>query len=117
VNTARGAELPEPPEHAELPEPGLAEERTVLAWNRSGLAVVVCVAVLARHIWPLHGADQELALCLIAAAIVVWAIVLIAFTSARRRLDAPQGESMYRLITAGTLLLAVVGFVAAFAPP
>jgi uncharacterized membrane protein YidH (DUF202 family) len=106
------------PDAAELPEPGLAEERTVLAWNRSGLAVLVCVAVLVRHLWPLHGADQELALCLFAAAVVIWAIVLVVFTTARRRqVDAPQGESVYRLITAGTLLLAVVGFVAAFAPP
>ena len=49
-----------PPQEA--PDAGLAEERTVLAWNRSGLAVVVCVAVLLRHVWPLQGTDHEVAL-------------------------------------------------------
>ena len=61
---------------SDLPDVGLAGERTVLAWNRSGLAVVVCVAVLLRRVWPLHGTDQEVALGLIAGAVVVWACLL-----------------------------------------
>jgi uncharacterized membrane protein YidH (DUF202 family) len=99
------------------PEPGLAEERTVLAWNRSGLAVVVCVAVLLRHVWPLRGTDQELALGLIAAAVVAWAIVLalLTFSAARRDASGPHGERVFRLMTAATLLLALVGFVTSFA--
>ncbi len=101
------------------PEPGLAEERTVLAWNRSGLAVVVCVAVLLRHVWPLRGTDQDLALGLIAAAVVVWAVVLAVLTTSARRRDgdAPHDAHVFRLMTAATLLLALVGFVAAFAAP
>jgi uncharacterized membrane protein YidH (DUF202 family) len=99
------------------PEPGLAGERTVLAWNRSGLAVVVCVAVLLRHVWPLRGTDQELALGLIAAAVVAWAIVLAVLTISANRQDAyvPHGARLFRLMTGATLLLALVGFVAAFA--
>ncbi len=98
----------------DVPDTGLAVERTVLAWNRSGLAIVVCVAVLLRHVWPLRGTDQELALGLISAAVVVWAIVLAVFTlSSRRR--APHRASVFRLMTAATLTLAVVGFVASFA--
>jgi uncharacterized membrane protein YidH (DUF202 family) len=98
-------------------DPGLAGERTALAWNRSGLAVVVCVAVLLRHVWPLHGTDQEVALGLIAGAVVVWAVVLAVLTlAARRHADIPHGVNLFRLMTAGTLLLALVGFVAAFAP-
>src|ERR1700727_2207080 len=98
-------------------DPGLAGERTALAWNRSGLAVVVCVAVLLRHVWPLHGTDQEVALGLIAGAVVVWAVGLAVFTLAGRRDgDIPHGLKLFRLMTAGTLLLALVGFVAAFAP-
>jgi uncharacterized membrane protein YidH (DUF202 family) len=102
----------------ETPDGGLAGERTVLAWNRSGLAVVVCVAVLLRHVWPLQGTDQELALALIAAAVVVWAVVLAALTYSTRRRDAPAAHraGVFRLMTAATLLLAFVGFVAAFAP-
>src|ERR1700722_14311669 len=99
-------------------EAGLAGERTALSWNRSGLAVVVCVAVLLRHVWPLRGTDQEVALGLIAGAVVVWAVVLAVLTFASRRTDAdiPHGLNLFRLMTAGTLLLALVGFVAAFAP-
>jgi uncharacterized membrane protein YidH (DUF202 family) len=100
------------------PDAGLAEERTALAWNRSGLAVVVCVAVLLRHVWPLRGTDQELALGLIAGAVVVWAVVLAVFTLAARshQADTPHSAGLFRLVTAGTLLLALVGFVAAFGP-
>jgi uncharacterized membrane protein YidH (DUF202 family) len=99
--------------------PGLAGERTVLAWNRSGLAVVVSVAVLLRHVWPLQGTDKELALGLIAGAVVVWAIVLAVLTISadHRHADAPHRADVFRLMTAATLLLAVVGFFAAFAAP
>src|SRR5580704_1803151 len=94
-------------------DPGLAGERTALSWNRSGLAVVVCVAVLLRHVWPLHGTDQEVALGLIAGAVVIWAVLLAVLTLAARRSDAniPHGADVFRLMTAGTLLLALVGFV------
>jgi hypothetical protein len=97
---------------------GLAGERTALSWNRSGLAVVVCIAVLLRHVWPLHGTDQEVALGLIAGAVAIWAVLLAVLTVGARRSDAdiPHGANVFRLMTAGTLLLALVGFVAAFAP-
>jgi uncharacterized membrane protein YidH (DUF202 family) len=103
---------------ADPTDKGLAEERTALSWNRSGLAVVVCVAVLLRHVWPLHGTDEEVALGLIAGAVVIWAVVLAFLTLAARgrRADGPHGANLFRIMTAGTLLLAAVGFVAAFAP-
>jgi uncharacterized membrane protein YidH (DUF202 family) len=106
------------PVSGDAPDSGLAGERTALSWNRSGLAVVVCVAVLLRHVWPLHGTDQELALGLIAAAVVIWTLVLASLTLASRApdTDLPHRANVFRLMTAGTLLLAVVGFVAAFAP-
>ncbi len=106
-------------DESDLPDVGLAGERTALAWNRSGLAVVVCVAVLLRHVWPLHGTDQEVALGLIAAAVVAWTVVLAALTLSAKRREPyqPHDANVFRLMTAGTLLLAVVGFVAAFAAP
>jgi uncharacterized membrane protein YidH (DUF202 family) len=101
------------------PDVGLAAERTVLAWNRSGLAVVVCVAVLLRHVWPLHGTDHEVALGLIGASVIVWSVVfaVLARSRAKRESSMTHGENFFRLITAGTLLLALVGVVAAFAAP
>lgn len=101
------------------PDAGLAAERTALAWNRSGLAVVVCVAVLVRHVWPLHGTDHDIGLGLIAGAVIVWCVLLGALTLSRGATGSyvPRGANAFRLMTAGTLLLALVGFVAAFAAP
>jgi hypothetical protein len=98
----------------------LASERTDLAWNRSGLAFVACVAVLLRRIWPLRGDDQVIALACISIGAVVWALAL----SAGRALSARSGGaggvlSLRRacVIVAGTLALAIGGFVLAFFPP
>jgi uncharacterized membrane protein YidH (DUF202 family) len=108
---------------ASEPEPtdrGLAGERTALAWNRSGLAVVVCVAVVLRHLWPLDDVDEDVALCLTAAAAVVWVMALLVLTHSRgsRGEYVPGGTRIFGLMTAGTVILAVAGFVLAFiAPP
>ncbi len=95
---------------------GLAGERTALAWNRSGLAIVVCVAVVLRHLWPLHGVDEALALGLTAAAGVVWVVVLLILTHSRasRGEYVHTGARVFGLMTAGTIILAVAGFVLAF---
>ena len=101
------------------PDAGLAAERTVLAWNRSGLAVVVCVAVLLRHVWPLQGTDHEVALGLIGAAVIVWSLVfaVLMLSRGKRGPYVSHPENVFRLITAGTLLLALVGVVASFTAP
>jgi hypothetical protein len=95
---------------------GLARERTVLAWNRSGLAAVVCIAVLLRHVWPLHGDGLDLAVGLIAAAAILWAAVLVAVTTSGPDQDggALLGPRLSGLMTTGTMLLAAVAFVLAF---
>lgn len=100
-------------------DPGLARERTILAWNRSGLAAVVCIAVLLRHIWPLHGASQYVALGLIATAAILWAVALVTLVRSSPDGDGRLilGPRVFGLLTAGTLLLAFVGLVLAFVPP
>jgi hypothetical protein len=125
-------------------EPGLAPERTDLAWNRSGLAVVACVAVLLRRIWPIHGADEVVALVCIAVGAGVWALVLVVGRATlgpgrrteqlrREQLGGEQlggerlggerlgGEGLSRrraaAMTGGTLALAVAAFVLAFFAP
>jgi Na+-translocating ferredoxin:NAD+ oxidoreductase RnfA subunit len=98
---------------------GLARERTVLAWYRLGLAAVVCIAVLLRRVWPLHTTDQVVALGLVAAAAVLWALVLLAFAARAPGADAgaPMRPQVAWLITAATVTLAAVGFVLALFPP
>ena len=98
---------------------GLARERTVLAWYRLGLAAVVCIAVLLRHAWPLHGTDQVVALALIGAAAIVWAVALLTSTRSGGKPDedVPVGGRALWMITAGTLVLAALAFVLAVLPP
>ena len=99
---------------------GLARERTDLAWNRSGLAVVTCIAVLLRRIWPLHGTGQVVALACISAGAVVWVLALTVGRAVsdraiggRRHLSSRRAGA----ITAGTLAIALAAFVLAFFPP
>jgi len=94
-------------------DPGLARERTALAWNRSGLAVIVCIAVVLRHLWPLKGKSAMVALGIVAAMAIAWALTLLAFRIGRSR---HRDRSRYRnqafgLVTAGTVVLAVVAVV------
>jgi hypothetical protein len=104
---------------AQPSDSGLARERTALSWNRSGLAAVVCIAVLLRHIWPLHSTAQDVALGLIAAAGIVWAVVLLIVMTAggEREGNLLLGRRVFSLMTAGTLLLALIGFGLAFWAP
>lgn len=94
-------------------DPGLARERTELAWSRSGLSVAVTVAVTLRRLWPLTGDKAVVALVLIAVGAVIW--VLGMQLGRRKRLGAGVGgavtASTLRMLTIGTLLLAVAAFV------
>jgi uncharacterized membrane protein YidH (DUF202 family) len=109
----------DPDEPASPAGSGLARERTVLSWNRSGLALVVCVAVLVRHLWPFETPGEYVALAAIAAAGVVWAVGMLVLTSsaANRDGEALLSEKVFRLVTIGTLLLAGAAFVLAFLGP
>ncbi len=94
-------------------DPGLARERTDLAWNRSGLAVAVTVAIVLRRLWPLHGNREVLALALIATGAVIWAVGMrLGRLTQPHQDDRTLGERSCRLLTIGTLVLAVAGFVA-----
>jgi uncharacterized membrane protein YidH (DUF202 family) len=112
-----------PPSESAATEPvdhGLAAERTDLAWNRSGLAVIVCVAVLLRRIWPLRGTDQVVALACISAGAFAWAFALsvgrsvFGGASPERAGLSPRRAAV---ITAGTLALALAGVALALVSP
>ncbi len=90
---------------------GLAPERTQLAWGRTGLALVVVVAVLARRAWTVDDAAGIVAVVLVALGALVW----LAGMRRSHRLEEEMGphglagKGAFGLITAGTLLLAVGG--------
>jgi uncharacterized membrane protein YidH (DUF202 family) len=92
--------------------PGLARERTELAWSRSGLSVAVTVAVALRRLWPLTGDKGIVALVLIAIGGIVW--VLGMQLGLRRKLGSENGvvltASASRMVTIGTLILAAAAF-------
>ena len=103
----------------EADEP-LAGERTDLAWTRSGIAFAVCIAVLLRRVWPINRADHLLALTLVAAGTLAWAVGLVLARRIARTthlgrdvMDAPT----LRLISAGTFVLALAAFVLGSMPP
>jgi Domain of unknown function (DUF202) len=98
---------------------GFARERTALAWNRSGLALVVCVALLLRHLWPIRGGYQLLALGLIAAGALVWAIAIIVvwiFQSGHQHSPTLGGRRL-AMLSASTVILAMGALLLAFVTP
>jgi len=95
-------------------DPGLARERTALAWNRSGLAVVVCIAAVLRHLWPLRGTGASVALASVAVAAMVWALGILAL---RSRTDHRHGHRAIGLMTLGTVVLACGGIALSLLTP
>jgi hypothetical protein len=95
------------------PDPGMARERTDLAWNRSGLAVAATVAIVLRRLWPLQGDKEIAALVLIAAGAATWVVGMYVGGHMGRATDhrGVLGESACRLLTIGTIGLAVGGLI------
>jgi uncharacterized membrane protein YidH (DUF202 family) len=103
----------EGPAEDEERDPGLARERTDLAWNRSGLAVAVVIVIILRRLWPLSSKGAVLALLLIGLGGATWVAAMRFGRSARDRSadSGALGESTCRMLTLGTLLLAGGAFV------
>jgi putative membrane protein len=99
----------------ESPQPGLAAERTDLAWNRSGLALVACgVAIMRglalRGLSPAHVGVGAVVLVLGGA---VWALGAL---QARRRSRLDHGRERAEAtdllpIAIGTAAVGVAAFI------
>ncbi len=98
---------------------GLSPERTVLAWNRSGMAFLIAIAALGRKIWPIDRANHGWVLAALGVAAAAFAGSLY-FASRLRTRARYEGHTLdahaFRLISAGTVVLAMAAFVLALFP-
>jgi uncharacterized membrane protein YidH (DUF202 family) len=98
----------------------VSAERTGLAWGRSGLALLACLAVLAQRFFPLDTrADHVAAFLLLGAGGLGWAVS--AYRGRGRSLMTGMGGTeaarRFRLVTASTVVVAIAGFVLGLFPP
>ena len=97
----------------------LYEERTELAWNRSGLALLAAFAILARRVWSDDTtiSSDTVAVALLAAACLGWAIGTVGWRLVHRTDTEPRPRAPRELlaVTLGTVALALAGIVIAFA--
>jgi hypothetical protein len=93
-------------------DPGLARERTELAWSRSALSVAVAVAVTLRRLLSVTGDEALVTLVLIIVGAVIW---VLGMQLGRRRVgsevDGAVTASTFRMLTIGTLVLAGAAFI------
>jgi len=100
---------------------GLAGERTDLAWSRSGLAVLTCLAAIAKRVLPdlqsLNGREILVAGLIIGGGAwtfsMLWSRSIASTTLAGRRVADPR---TLRMVAIGTALLGVVAIGIAMLP-
>jgi uncharacterized membrane protein YidH (DUF202 family) len=99
----------------ERPEAGLAAERTDLAWNRSGLALIACGAAIMRGLARPHLSHAVLAAGVLVLVLggAVWALGGI---QARRRVTHDRARSRADVadlmpIAIGTATVGVAAFI------
>jgi uncharacterized membrane protein YidH (DUF202 family) len=98
---------------------GLSPERTVLAWNRSGMAFLIAIAALGRKIWPIDQANHGWVLLALGIATAAFAgsLLLAARLRTRARYSGHTIDPhAFGLISAGTVVLAMAAFVLALFP-
>ena len=101
-----------------MPEPpGLAEERTNLAWKRSGIALLGAFAVLSRRVWSGDPTSADvIALALLGVAACGWSVGILGWRLAHdRRSEAqPRRPGELLAVSIGTVALAGAGLVVTF---
>ncbi|HEX6311727.1 MAG TPA: hypothetical protein VF152_08875 [Acidimicrobiia bacterium] len=98
----------------------MAAQRTGLAWSRSGLALLVCLAIIARRFFPFATRAEHVAgFLLLGGGGLGWAIA--AYWGRGHSLTAGVGGAAaaprFRLLTLATVAVAVAGLALAAFPP
>jgi putative membrane protein len=99
--------------------PGLAGERTDLAWNRTGLSLVAILGTLLRSAIVREGPLPYVALAVAVAGASLWALSLrrarqLATTTSAGRASAER--RVLAAVTMGTIVLALAGALLPLAP-
>jgi len=102
-----GPASPAPADDIEDRDPGLARERTDLAWTRTAVSFVALGTAMLRT-------NAIAGALVVAAGAAVW---LMGHLSARRADDHPERRRTVQLITAATTLTAFVALALALLAP
>lgn len=97
--------------------PGVPEERTALAWQRSGLGMLG-VAALVGHSAVRHGEPTLIALAGFAALLglgVLGGLAPVRYRQVRRRLAADEYTAEPRMVAAVSIAVGLVGVAAVVA--
>ena len=100
-------------------DPGLAAERTDLAWNRSGLSLVACGAAILHGIGrpPLRAGNTAVGTVVLALGAGIWALGAWHVHRMRRRGAARATRMDLAPIAAGVVCVGVAAFVIALVGP
>jgi uncharacterized membrane protein YidH (DUF202 family) len=101
--------------------PGLAGERTDLAWSRSALALGVAGVALLRRVWEDIDTDngQAIVFTLLGVGAVTWLVALIwAHGASRTTMEGRRvaNPAILRRVTIGTLMFCAAALVLALVP-
>jgi uncharacterized membrane protein YidH (DUF202 family) len=98
-------------------EPGLAAERTDLAWSRSGLSLLAFGALILRGIGrpPLSSPNVAVGVCVFALGACAWFLGAWHANHARRRRRRPTSGRDLAPVAFGVAAIGVVAFAIAAA--
>jgi uncharacterized membrane protein YidH (DUF202 family) len=104
---------------ADSRDPGLAAERTDLAWNRSALSMVACGAVVMRGLADtrLPRADLAIGACILALGVLTWALGSWHIHRSRTRGDRRTTPADLLPVTLGVGVVGVAAFILAALSP
>ncbi len=104
---------------ADSRDPGLAAERTDLAWSRSGLALLACGAAVLRGIGrpPLTSGDFVIGAIILGLGVVTWGLGVWRLRRMRRHRPGPASFVDLAPIAIGVAIVGGAAFVLAAVAP
>jgi uncharacterized membrane protein YidH (DUF202 family) len=100
-------------------DPGLAAERTDLAWNRSGLSLIACGAAIIRGLagTPVSHGKLAVGACILALGVVTWALGSWHLAQARARGERQTTTMDLLPISVGVTAVGLAAFVLCIVSP